>query len=157
MQKGAERKRAGVAIENRAHKNKCWSLVCRQSWRQCLQGKVIPVMAAVIAYLDTNNNLDLLYHDGGDTSDLWVQHLWLKIFVHQDIGHLNYKRMQSMNGKEELEEFVVHYECPCAALFSAKLPFSWILLQFVENALTEVSESLGGQTDVSCFIFAVCS
>ncbi|PVD28712.1 hypothetical protein C0Q70_11306 [Pomacea canaliculata] len=115
----------------------------RQSWRQCLERKVIPILAGIIAYLDTNNNLDLLYNDGGDTNNSWMQQLWLRIFVHQGIDHLNYRHLQYMYRKQELQEFAVHCECAGAALFSAILPFSWILIQLVENALSGASESEG--------------
>lgn len=115
----------------------------RQSWRQCLERKVIPILAGIIAYLDTNNNLDLLYNDGGDTNNSWMQQLWLRIFVHQDIDHLNYRHLQYMYRKQELQEFAVHCECAGAALFSARLPFSWILIQLVENTLSGASESEG--------------
>ena len=50
---------------------------------QYLENKVVPVLAGAIAYLDTNDNLQLLYRAVADTDDSsipqWVRQMWLEV------------------------------------------------------------------------------
>ncbi len=60
----------------------------------CLKKKVIPMLGALISYMDTHNNLEILIRDGHES---WQHRLWLDMlenavitsFQYADIGKLN--------------------------------------------------------------------
>ena len=111
---------------------------CRRSWMQYLENKVVPVLAGAIAYLDTNNNLDLLYSLETDahhsSTPQWARQVWLEVL--QSVCQLNYKHLRSMSDKDELDEFTVHHTGAGALPFSACLPFSWLLWELVDSAIS---------------------
>jgi len=51
-----------------------WIYHYRRSSLQTIVSKISPVLAGIIAYLDTNNNLDLVFSDTP-----WIQDMWIKI------------------------------------------------------------------------------
>ena len=98
---------------------------------------MVPVLAGAIAYLDTNHNLDLLacVGDAQDPSrPAWVSQLWLAVL--EGVCQLSYRNLRSMSNKEELDEFTVHHTGAGSHLFSARLPFSWLLYEVTETAIT---------------------
>ena len=112
---------------------------------QYLENKVVPVLAGAIAYLDTNDNLQLLYRAETDISDTssfqWIGRLWLEVL--QSVCQLNYRHLRSMSNKDELEEFTVHHTGASAVPFSAHLPFSWLLWDLVDNAISGAKKAEG--------------
>ena len=97
---------------------------------------MVPVLAGAIAYLDTNHNLDLVC--AGNAEDpsrpAWVSQLWLAVL--EGVCQLSYRNLRSMSDKEELDEFTVHHSGAGSHLFSARLPFSWLLYEVVETAIS---------------------
>ena len=59
----------------------------RALW-QYLETRVTPLLAGVVAYADTNANLDLLMEDG---DNLWISFMWLDMFSNADIAIIKYK------------------------------------------------------------------
>ncbi len=59
----------------------------RQSVWTCLKRKVIPVLGALISYMDTHNNLEIL--NRGD-SMCWQNTLWIGMLANTDITVLRY-------------------------------------------------------------------
>ena len=112
---------------------------------QYLENKVVPVLAGTIAYLDTNNNLELLYRAETDADDSstpqWVQQMWLEVL--QSVCQLNYRHLRSMSNKDELEEFTVHHTGAGAVPFSACLPFSWLLWDQVDSTISGAKDVKG--------------
>ncbi|KAK7494871.1 hypothetical protein BaRGS_00013998, partial [Batillaria attramentaria] len=118
----------------------------RRAWQQCLENKVIPVLAGIIAYLDTNANLEILYTgSGGDMDDsatpAWVPRLWLGVL--QNVCQLTYRNMRSVSDKEELDEFSVHNTGAGAVPFTCRLPFSWLVYEHVDSAITGARTTQG--------------
>nr|KAG5700589.1 hypothetical protein BaRGS_015385 [Batillaria attramentaria] len=66
----------------------------RRSWMMYLEGKIIPILASVIAYLDTSSNLDLIYTESEVTPEqnTWRQTLWLNVL--RNVCHLMCKCIQ---------------------------------------------------------------
>ncbi|XP_076466869.1 E3 ubiquitin-protein ligase rnf213-alpha-like [Babylonia areolata] len=151
----------------------------RRSWMQYIENKVVPVLAGVIAYLDTNHNLDLhppltttphgapphtpspssppmpptAVTPGGGAAG-WVGELWVAVL--QEVCELQYQRLRSTSDKEELDEFTVHHTGAASLPVSARLPFSWLLWEFVDRAITgaksvegDLLDSAGGVVDQS--------
>ena len=112
---------------------------------QYLENKVVPVLAGAIAYLDTNDNLQLLYRAETDISDTssfqWIGRLWLEVL--QSVCQLNYRHLCSMSNKDELEEFTVHHTGAGAVPFSACLPFSWLLWDQVDSTISGAKDVKG--------------
>lgn len=112
---------------------------------QYLENKVVPVLAGAIAYLDTNNNLDLLYSPETDahhsSTPQWARQVWLEVL--QSVCQLNYKHLRSVSDKDELDEFTVHHTGAGALPFSARLPFSWLLWELVDSAILGAKDTEG--------------
>jgi len=54
---------------------------------QYLESRVTPLLAGVLAYIDTNNNLDVLVHN----SEPWLRHMWLHMLADSNITELKYR------------------------------------------------------------------
>ena len=111
-----------------------------QAWVQCLEKKVTPVLAGIVAYLDSCDNLDHLHHILEKLSDeeiypTWTERAWLSVL--QDVCNVNYEELCSTGDKHDLEEFTV--ACPAAenVPFACKLPFPWIVWELVNKAISE--------------------
>nr|KAG5687644.1 hypothetical protein BaRGS_008127 [Batillaria attramentaria] len=59
----------------------------RRAWMQCIERHLIPILAGVVAYLDTNHNLDLLQQD---ELPPWVSNLWLRILNDESLVNFRY-------------------------------------------------------------------
>ncbi|WAR07285.1 R213A-like protein [Mya arenaria] len=86
--------------------------------RSCLQtiiSKVSPILAGIIAYLDTNRNLDLIHSD--------------------------YSDLQSPKRRSDLGEMLVMTTGREGHMFSACLPFSWTMIQMIAEILRNILPS----------------
>ena len=89
---------------------------------------VKPIFAEVIAFIDSNCNLNFL--QPGDSSTP-LSHLWLKIFCCPGIEHkLSYQRMKTRQ-KVLIEEF------------EGQFPFSWLVKEAIDN-LWEEAKAIAG-------------
>lgn len=105
----------------------------RRAWTQCMETKVTPILAGIIAFLDTNRNLDSLYRSSeGD----WVQQLWLAVINCTQVTRLQYAHLVSPGRtQQELPEVVVRHTGTDAHLFTAEMPFSWLFFRLIEDLL----------------------
>ena len=113
---------------------------------QSLERFLVPILAGVVAYLDTNQNLDLLLP--GQSGDNWVQQLWLMVLNDSELCRLQYSDLQSMTGKQtQMKQFA------CGSTFLAKgavpsrLPFSWLITEVIERYLIRATKD-GADTTV---------
>ena len=60
----------------------------RRALWQYLETRVTPLLAGVVAYTDTNANLDTLMNDGDNH---WITSMWLDMFSNADITIIKYK------------------------------------------------------------------
>ncbi|WAR07198.1 R213A-like protein, partial [Mya arenaria] len=101
--------------------------------RSCLQtiiSKVSPILAGIIAYLDTNRNLDLIQSDVA-----WKQMLWTSFLNTEGAIQLQYSDLQSPKRRSDLGEMLVMTTGREGHMFSACLPFSWTMIQMIADIL----------------------
>ncbi|CAG2212879.1 RNF213 [Mytilus edulis] len=97
---------------------------------QCLESKVIPLLAGIIAFIDTNRNLDIL-----TLNEQWKTGLWLQIFNDPELTQLRYTGIVSPSRQQELQEVIVKTTSLEGKVFSAGLPFSWLIFQQIDEVL----------------------
>ena len=59
----------------------------RRSLLQYLESRVTPLLAGILAFSDTNANLDILSEMG----DLWLHEMWLGMLANSDVTDLRYR------------------------------------------------------------------
>ena len=62
----------------------------RRALMQYLESRVTPLLAYVLAYIDTNNNLDVL-SSAVLHSEHWLLHMWLRMLSDGNITVLKYR------------------------------------------------------------------
>ena len=93
---------------------------------------VIPVLAGVISYLDTNQNLrlfqNLLLHE----KEIPTQTLWSSIFIDKDniFNHTEGILSSLPDGTEEA------YYSTETSHFQSLFPFSWLIIPYITDLMT---------------------
>ncbi|XP_052062678.1 E3 ubiquitin-protein ligase rnf213-alpha-like isoform X2 [Mytilus californianus] len=105
---------------------------------QCLESKVIPVLAGIIAFIDTNKNLDILANRNQND---WQFNLWSQILNDPELTNLKYSLMVSPKRHKELHEVSVKTTSMDGKLFSASMPFSWIIFGQIEEVLRKTIDA----------------
>ena len=113
-------------------------MLCRKFAVQCLESKVIPILAGIIAFIDTNRNLDILA--SGDNQD-WKIGIWLQSFNNPDLTQLKYSLIVSPSRQQELQEVAVKTTSVDGNVFSALMPFSWLIFGQIDEVLRKTIES----------------
>ncbi|WAR07210.1 RN213-like protein, partial [Mya arenaria] len=107
--------------------------------RSCLQtiiSKVSPILAGIIAYLDTNRNLDLIHSDVG-----WKQMLWTSVLNTEGAIQLQFSDLQSPKRCSDLDEMLVMTTGREGHMFSACVPFSWTMIRMIGDILHDILPS----------------
>jgi len=65
-------------------------VMCRRSLMQYLESRVTPLLAGILAYIDTNNNLDVL-DSVVQCSEHWLRDMWFHMFSVSEITVLKYR------------------------------------------------------------------
>jgi len=65
-------------------------LVCRRALMQYLESRVTPLLAGILAYVDTNNNLDVL-ESAVHNTEHWLHHMWLHMLSDSKVTVLKYR------------------------------------------------------------------
>lgn len=105
---------------------------------QYLEVKVIPIMAKVIAFIDTNRNLDILVRNEMHT---WQIKLFFETLNLAELEHLNFANTISSMMIQELKMAKVKTTSLLGNTFNAYIPFSWILYEQTELLLkTQLDE-----------------
>jgi hypothetical protein len=104
----------------------------RRAVQNYLECKIAPLMAAVTAMVDCENNLELLMeHPPGH----FIHDMWLDILADPDISQLTYLgSVQSVLQRGELTEIVIHKHAAGEPFF-CRLPFSWLVKQHIDDIL----------------------
>ncbi len=56
----------------------------------CLKRKVTPILGYLIAYLDTNCNLDLITAQSNGRQDDWIYNLWIELLKNPEVTRLSF-------------------------------------------------------------------
>ncbi|XP_052808614.1 E3 ubiquitin-protein ligase rnf213-alpha-like isoform X2 [Mya arenaria] len=108
----------------------------RRSCHQTIISWVSPILAGIIAYLDTNRNLDLVQSDVG-----WKQTLWTTVLNTEGAVQLRYSDFQSPKRCSDLSEMLVVTTGCEGHMFSACLPFSWMIIKMIADILRHILPS----------------
>ncbi|CAG2250168.1 RNF213 [Mytilus edulis] len=113
---------------------------------RCLEAKIVPVLAGIIAFIDTNNNLGLLSHD-----EIWKTDLWLRIMNNPFLTQLKYSAIASSSLKQEMGEIPVKTTALDGKMFSACMPFSWLIFLQIDDILRKTID-ISQKEDNDCDI-----
>ncbi|KAL3881535.1 hypothetical protein ACJMK2_027967, partial [Sinanodonta woodiana] len=105
----------------------------RRACIQYLESRISPILAGIIAHIDTNQNLDIL--SGHISQGDWVARLWLHIFNTPAAIQLKYSDLQYPGRQQELSEVIVKTTGCQGLAFQAEFPFSWLMFEQI-NAIS---------------------
>jgi len=94
-------------------------------WRK-IQNAIVPILSEIIAFIDRDENLELL-HSG----NLWLRKLWLQHFQDNKLTELHFESFLT-------EEGVIRSQVPVTSsgrdshVFQCLLPFSWLIKEKVD-------------------------
>ncbi|XP_069129444.1 E3 ubiquitin-protein ligase rnf213-alpha-like isoform X2 [Argopecten irradians] len=112
----------------------------RRSVARCIETRFAVVLTYVIAYMDTNQNLDLLTRSTSqDDGTTWADIFFLKVLNNSQCLILNYKNLLTSEGKES-SLFYVGYTGYQDRPFQAQMPFSWILFEHIDKVYRRLAD-----------------
>ncbi|KAL3881537.1 hypothetical protein ACJMK2_027969, partial [Sinanodonta woodiana] len=112
----------------------------RRACIQYLESRISPILAGIIAHIDTNQNLDIL--SGHISQGDWVARLWLHIFNTPAAIQLKYSDLQSPAMQQELTEVIVKTTGFEGYTFQAELPFSWLIFEQIDAICRTAHENI---------------
>ncbi|XP_048239631.1 E3 ubiquitin-protein ligase rnf213-alpha-like [Haliotis rufescens] len=115
----------------------------RRAAIQCLENKMTPVLARVLAFLDTSRNLDFMH--APDVAP-WTKRLWLALLNNTTVCHDQCKRIITPGNQSQQSEVVPHHFGVSKLVFSVQMPFFWLLFEGVQLAIGQ-SEDIGNSFD----------
>ncbi|CAG2250091.1 RNF213 [Mytilus edulis] len=119
----------------------------RECVSQFLESKVVPILAGIISFIDTNRNLDILIRNEEQEQN-WQTEVWLKIINDPELTQLNYMTIVSPKQKQELSEYVVKTTSSTGRVFSAIMPFSWLIYNQIDEVLVNTKKTLQESDDL---------
>ncbi|KAL3881512.1 hypothetical protein ACJMK2_027944 [Sinanodonta woodiana] len=111
----------------------------RRSCIQYLESKISPILAGIIAHIDTNHNLDIIHSH--ITPGDWKARLWLQILSTPGAIQLQYSDLQSPTRQQELNEVVVKTTGCEGQMFTAVMPFSWLIYEEIDGIWRTAQEN----------------
>jgi hypothetical protein len=97
-----------------------------------IEAKIIPVLAGLLAYIDTNSNLDILQRRM-TARDNWIFTLWLKMLADVHVTQLSYEKLLlSPKSHSELTEIIAQQTSMGHLTFDPLFPFSWEVYRQME-------------------------
>ncbi|KAL3881508.1 hypothetical protein ACJMK2_027940, partial [Sinanodonta woodiana] len=103
----------------------------RRACLQYLESKISPILAGIIAHIDTNHNLDIIHSH--ITSGDWKARLWLQILSTPGAIQLQYSDLQSPTRLHELNEVIIKTTGCEGQMFTAVMPFSWLIYEQIDG------------------------
>ncbi|XP_071112725.1 E3 ubiquitin-protein ligase rnf213-alpha-like isoform X2 [Haliotis cracherodii] len=117
----------------------------RRAAIQCLENKMTPVLARVLAFLDTSRNLDFMH--APDVAP-WTKRLWLALLNNTTVCHDQCKRIITPGNQSQQSEVVPHHFGVSKWVFSVQMPFFWLLFEGVQLAIGQ-SEDIDSHDSLS--------
>ncbi len=94
-----------------------------------IENRLSHLFSGMIALVDTYNNLDLL----DESNDKWLAEIWIEMFNNEQIINFEYEKYFLQSNNKEKHEFIcVSKELNIKGL-KLKLPFSWIIKQYLDE------------------------
>ncbi|XP_021359260.1 E3 ubiquitin-protein ligase rnf213-alpha-like isoform X2 [Mizuhopecten yessoensis] len=111
----------------------------RRSVTRSIETRISTSLSYAIAYLDTNQNLDLITSASSlDERISWAATFFLKVLNNNESLMLQYKDMLSTGGKEP-SLFYVKTTGYKDQAFPAKMPFSWIIFANIDKIYRRIA------------------
>ena len=116
------------------------------------------LVSGIVAFADTNNNLDFLVSDVDASKPVWLTNLWISMFADEQITQLNYNthfvqraaNNAAGSGKERTEfvclqtsKQLLNMTTSDKRALGLQLPFSWLIKQFLDELVYLKIESQG--------------
>ncbi|KAL3881524.1 hypothetical protein ACJMK2_027956, partial [Sinanodonta woodiana] len=118
----------------------------RRSCIQHFESKIAPILAGIIAHIDTNHNMDILRDH--ISSGNWMARFWLQIINTHGAIQLQYHDL-FLAEQKELNEVIVKTTGCEGQIFAAKMPFSWLIFEQIDSIwrLTQVGPEEMGKSE----------
>ncbi|XP_071112375.1 E3 ubiquitin-protein ligase rnf213-alpha-like [Haliotis cracherodii] len=123
----------------------------RRAAMQYLENQIIPILAGVVAFLDTNRNLDLCVSEVAP----WKKRLWLALLDNTKVCHYQCKDIIAPENQHHQGEVVPHHLGVSKQVFTVQMPFFWLLFQDIRNAIAE-TEDTGRSMDEDSTEILIC-
>jgi hypothetical protein len=104
----------------------------RKARNQCIIEKLSPILAGIIAEVDTNSNLDLLIQTEPNS---WKHQVWLEIINDPSATGIEYSMIVSPKKQQELPEVMVKGTRCDGGKFRARMPFSWLIYRLIDRII----------------------
>ena len=114
-----------------------WGTFRKALWKR-VYSSVVPILAEIIALVDTDSNLDLM-KDGSS----WVSTLWLRILANPNISELSYSKMISPVTNSVRERVQVLGSGAGGHTFQCMFPFSFLVKHQVDKLFDSASSVAG--------------
>ena len=107
----------------------------KTSCREFIEKKLSVLLAGIISFTDTNNNLDILEANRGHSE--WIENFWFDMFNNDNFIKLDYSRFFLNANREEKIEFncIDYFLKRIYTEFKLMLPFSWLIIEFVDELI----------------------
>lgn len=102
-----------------------------------IERQVAPLLAGMLKYVDTNNNMAILQADQVG----WRQRLWMEMFRNSTATSLQYKDLVHGETEKLPEEFMVQMTSYTGQVMFSQLPFSWVIKDTLDNLITHAKTS----------------
>ncbi|XP_046556283.1 E3 ubiquitin-protein ligase rnf213-alpha-like [Haliotis rubra] len=109
----------------------------RRATSQCLENKIIPILAGVVAFLDTNRNLDLCLPEEAP----WKRRLWFALLDNTKVCYYQCKNIIAPENQHRQGEVVPHHLGVNKQVFAVHMPFFWLLFEDIRNAIAEAENT----------------
>ena len=114
-----------------------WGTFRKALWKR-VYSSVVPILAEIIALVDTDSNLDLM-KDGSS----WVSTLWLRILANPYMSELSYSKMISPVTNSVRERVQVLGSGAGGHTFQCMFPFSFLVKYQVDKLFDSASSVAG--------------
>ncbi|XP_060557067.1 E3 ubiquitin-protein ligase rnf213-alpha-like [Ruditapes philippinarum] len=110
----------------------------RRACLQIFENELSPILAGLIAVLDTNKNINIL-----GERDTWQFNLWIRMLNRHEIFDLTYQDVVRESKDTEQADFIVYGTGFEGYIFQSKMPFSWLIYRKISEILKCDSTFLG--------------
>ena len=99
---------------------------------KCLESKTIPILSEVVAFMDINRNMDILYNQGAES---WHVKLWLQIINNTEVTKLANFGTVMYSRHTDFNEIIVNNVSRAGNTYGCLIPFSWLLFETIEDLM----------------------
>ncbi|XP_064635715.1 E3 ubiquitin-protein ligase RNF213-like isoform X3 [Lineus longissimus] len=121
----------------------------RKAVQMVMENKLTPILAGLVAYMDTNCNLDILKKNETRLDDV-IRQLWLQMFADNLVTPLSYTQFQSPTIHVDVTEMIAPQTGNGHHLFKPQFPFSWEIHSQMELIIQTAQRAPGEEMELTC-------